>query len=365
MAITLDGTNGITSSGVITAPDGSASAPAITNDGDTNTGEFFPAADTIAWTTGGTERMRVDSSGNVGIGTSSPTNILTVSKSDDGATEGPLLELYRYSASPADNDVLGGLIYTGKTSLNNTKTFSGINGFISNVANANASGGIIFNTRNSDTYAERARITSGGYLKTTSDGSYNSSTGTYNEIYQTANSAGLYIRATNGSYTNTICQLQGDRTTTNATFNFIYAQNGNGTGVFAVRDSGNCVNTNNSYGSTSDVKLKQDIVDAGSQWNDIKNIRIRKYRFKNNSDGFLQIGVVAQEIEEISPGLIEENKDTDNEGNDLGTTTKSVKYSILYMKAVKALQEAMERIEALEVKLEAQTAEIAALKAKE
>jgi hypothetical protein len=72
MAITLDGTNGINSSGVIVAPDGSASAPAITNDGDTNTGIFFPAADTIAFAEGGAEAMRIDSSGNVGIGTSSP-----------------------------------------------------------------------------------------------------------------------------------------------------------------------------------------------------------------------------------------------------------------------------------------------------
>ena len=63
MAITLDGTNGINSSGVIVAPDGSASAPAITNDGDTNTGIFFPAADVTAITTGGTERARIDASG--------------------------------------------------------------------------------------------------------------------------------------------------------------------------------------------------------------------------------------------------------------------------------------------------------------
>jgi hypothetical protein len=68
MAITLDGTNGINSSGVIVAPDGSAAAPAITNDADTNTGIFFPAADTIAFAEGGAEAMRINSSGQVGVG---------------------------------------------------------------------------------------------------------------------------------------------------------------------------------------------------------------------------------------------------------------------------------------------------------
>jgi hypothetical protein len=47
---------------------GTAAAPAITTTGDTNTGMFFPAADTIAFAEGGAESMRIDSSGNVGIG---------------------------------------------------------------------------------------------------------------------------------------------------------------------------------------------------------------------------------------------------------------------------------------------------------
>jgi|688.fasta_scaffold231615_3 hypothetical protein len=46
-------------------PVGSASAPSIYSTGDTNTGVFFPTADTVALTTGGTERMRIDSSGNL------------------------------------------------------------------------------------------------------------------------------------------------------------------------------------------------------------------------------------------------------------------------------------------------------------
>ena len=62
----------------VTVADGSATTPSITNDGDTNTGIFFPAADTIAFAEGGAEAMRIDSSGNVGIGTSSPTTKLQV-----------------------------------------------------------------------------------------------------------------------------------------------------------------------------------------------------------------------------------------------------------------------------------------------
>ena len=63
----------------LTVGAGTVSAPAITTSGDTNTGIYFPAADTIAFTEGGVESMRIDSSGNVGIGTSSPVEKLTVS----------------------------------------------------------------------------------------------------------------------------------------------------------------------------------------------------------------------------------------------------------------------------------------------
>jgi hypothetical protein len=53
---------------------GSASNPALTTAGDANTGIFFPAADTIAFAEGGVEVMRIDASGNVGIGNNNPTS---------------------------------------------------------------------------------------------------------------------------------------------------------------------------------------------------------------------------------------------------------------------------------------------------
>jgi hypothetical protein len=129
---------------------------------------------------------------------------------------------------------------------------------------------------------------------------------------------------------------------------------------FLIFGNGDVDNRNNSYGQISDETLKQDIVDAASQWNDIKNLRVRKFRFKDNPTGVLQIGVVAQEVETVSAGLVK----TDDEG------IKSVKYSVLYMKAVKALQEAQARIETLEAEktqmktdLTALTARVTALEA--
>lgn len=57
---------------------GFANTPSITRFGDTNTGMFFPAADTIAFAEGGIEAMRLDSSGRMGIGTTSPGKLLSV-----------------------------------------------------------------------------------------------------------------------------------------------------------------------------------------------------------------------------------------------------------------------------------------------
>lgn len=128
---------------------------------------------------------------------------------------------------------------------------------------------------------------------------------------------------------------------------------------FFIYSNGNVVNHDNSYGAISDIKLKEQIKDASSQWDDVKALRIRKYKMKEqiankgDSDNLWKLGVVAQEVEASGmSGLITTSKDFDQETKeDLGTTTKTVKYSILYMKAVKALQEAMTRIETLEAKV--------------
>ena len=75
--ITASGTLGVT--GVTTVQAGTAALPAITTSGDTNTGIFFPAADTIAFTESGVECARFNSSGNfqtiatIGVGNATPS----------------------------------------------------------------------------------------------------------------------------------------------------------------------------------------------------------------------------------------------------------------------------------------------------
>ena len=61
------------SGGVVVAA-GTTAAPSISPTGDSNTGIFFPSADTIAFAEGGSEALRVTSSGDIGIGTATPSN---------------------------------------------------------------------------------------------------------------------------------------------------------------------------------------------------------------------------------------------------------------------------------------------------
>jgi hypothetical protein len=319
----------------IVAAAGTASLPALTTTGDVNTGIFFPAADTIAFGQGGAEAMRIDSSGNVGIGTTSPGAKMEIRTAANGTQ----------------------LVLTGTANR-------GLKISTTNPGGQNDSA-VIYNAQDTETPSnathiwqtggtERARITSAGYFKASNNGTYNNVAGLFHEFFQSANNEALRVTNANASFSNDVFQVWADRNTTNNSFYAINYYNSAATAYkFRVADSGNVTNTNNSYGSISDVKLKQDIVDAGSQWDDIKNLRVRKYRWKSEPDGFMQLGLVAQEAELVSPGLVEEHQDRDEENNFTGETTKAVKYSVLYMKAVKALQEAMERIETLEAKVAA------------
>ena len=117
-----------------------------------------------------------------------------------------------------------------------------------------------------------------------------------------------------------------------------------------IRGSGNVENTNGAFGTISDVKLKENIVDATPKLDKVNQLKVRNYNLIG--DNLKQIGFVAQEIEQVFPGIVSENPDLDEKGNDLGTTTKTVKTTVLIPILVKAIQEQQAIISDLKARIE-------------
>lgn len=92
---------------------GSVTTPAIAPTGDSNTGIFFPAADTIAFGEGGLEAMRINSAGNVGIGTTSISSVIGTTvkvAGTSGATiqlEGSSVGLRHFASDSLNFSVVG------------------------------------------------------------------------------------------------------------------------------------------------------------------------------------------------------------------------------------------------------------------
>ena len=128
-----------------------------------------------------------------------------------------------------------------------------------------------------------------------------------------------------------------------------------------IEENGNFESATNSYGGTSDERLKENIAPASSQWNDIKALQFKNYSMIDAElDAPNMLGVIAQDLQAAGMnGLVKQNFKTnaddepvlDADGNQ--EEYLSVKYSVLYMKAVKALQEAMAKIETLEARVTA------------
>ena len=100
-----------------TAVAGTAAAPSFTFDGDTNTGIFSAGADQVAISTGGSGRMFINSSGQVGVGTSSPTRLLTVQSTgnSDICIKGPNTSTSQLLFGDTDSDTPGVISYNHNT----------------------------------------------------------------------------------------------------------------------------------------------------------------------------------------------------------------------------------------------------------
>jgi len=182
-------------------------------------------------------------------------------------------------------------------------------------------------------------------------------------LHQTTTTVVAFLESTSSSPFGMFIDFSSAAPDNNSNY-FIKCEDSTNSARFFVHSSGDVTNHDNDYGAISDEKLKEQITDASSQWNDIKALKIRKFKMKEDvsikgdSDSLWRLGVIAQEVETAGMnGLVRDNPDMiENENGEIvegETSTKTVKYSILYMKAVKALQEAMARIETLEAKVTA------------
>jgi hypothetical protein len=167
----------------------------------------------------------------------------------------------------------------------------------------------------------------------------------------------------------------------NNTNYFLKCEDGTAERLYIFSD-GDIYNHDGTFAQISDRRIKDNITNANSQWDDIKAMRFVNYQRKDDirqygeSEAKVQLGLIGQELEAISPNLVRSvdpsagdiisssefgslyvEGDDIPEGKQVGDVkevteqVKGVAYSILYLKAVKALQEAMTRIETLEAKV--------------
>jgi hypothetical protein len=380
-------------SGVATFSAGTVSAPAITTTGDTNTGIYFPAADTIAFTEGGVESMRINSSGNVGIGTSSPSYRLhtvssaaVVARLGSSGGSGAFVNFIDSGASPTDAPSVGAignnLVFMGDgSSLERMRIDSSGNVGIGtsspasfgalctrrgiSVANVTGSVSASFSDGANDTLyvsqdsalsrltfstlafntgtTERMRIASNGQVCINATSAVVDSNSKF--VVSNKVTSGVAAEFSN-NVSGTACVLINNEGSATSTLINWYAAN-------AFRSSVTWNGTNIIYGTPSDQRLKENIVDSSSALPLINDIKIRSFDWKENGN-HIDFGVIAQELESVMPEAVLKGKD--NEDGSIKESW-SVDTSTLVPALIKAIQEQQAMIEELR-------AEVALLKSK-
>ncbi len=402
----------LSASGVATFSDGTASAPALTNDGDTNTGIFFPAADTVGISTGGTERARVDSAGNLGLGVtpsawvstwraldiSTYTSVYGASGNTSGFSQNAYYNgtnwIYR-NTNAASNYIQSGGQHEWHRAASGT---AGNTISFTQAMTLNASGQLIVNDTSAGT-AKMKVVQSGdnttawftnGSLGTTNPvlflENYQAGSDSKNLIAGDNNTGTVFKVTTNGGGYYAGNLLVG--TTSNSgshRFISVISNSGNSSAISAVNGStassgvsamstslgtGNAGNTNcyhlrattenvaiyYLYGNgttsfSSDQRLKKNIETARNGYvDDLCKLRVVKYHWNANEDSSpKELGLIAQEVEQVFPGLVQDSGETVGEVEN----TKVLKNSVLPFMLLKAIQEQQAIIETLTARITA------------
>jgi hypothetical protein len=284
-----------------------------------------------------TQAMTLDASGNLGVGTSSPTYRLHVANGYVG-----ILRATGYGASASIGIDLGA---SNSDSVNNSATYAWGQEVIGNESGQS----LIFKAyRRNDTTVERARIDSSGNLLVGTTSVFASARLTV----ESTNSRQLGL-VHNNSTGNAILSNGVAAASTNWS-HFSGVSSNNTVSNVVILGNGDIRNANNVYGALSDAKLKENVTDVTPKLDKLCQVRVVNYNLKGDYEQHKQLGVIAQELEQIFPGMVEEAPDRDAEGNILETTTKSVKYSVFVPMLIKAIQEQQALIQTL-------TARVAAL----
>jgi hypothetical protein len=295
----------------------------------------------LVFGTNNTERARIDSSGNLLVGTTTAGGRLTVATTTAvDATLTVKAEAANYASiinieAQNDNGAIYNYIASNTTSVTQHWKISG--GAATNTM-AFSTGG-----------TERARITSTGEFLV---GTTVSPVATYNCFRESGADVQLLLERTGGGGGDGFGGIGGNLA------NALTVYSGDsGTLVgprFNVTQGGSCFNTTGTYGTISDIKIKENIQDARGYLEDLCRVRIIKYSLKADAKSAPdKLGVIAQELEEIFPGMIYESPDVINGEEMAGTTTKNVKYSVFVPMLVKAMQEQQAIIESLKARLDA------------